>query len=182
MHNRRVLLLGVLAGAAVPLAGCMNKPLRPVNPDGTYCFSIGKPTWRRLTCTTEPVPSLEAEVRAKRFEALPGALTLYVVRHRWGDTANQVSVAIDEHSGINTIPVSLLRFRLSPGRHRLVLVWEGRGVEHYVDGAAGEVQFVELVGSVWSWRSSYSWEGGSGSRTMARASTAKLIADVDLAR
>lgn len=49
-----------------------------------------------------------------------------------------------------------------------------------VAGAAGEVRFVELVGSVWSWGSTYRWENGALESARERAIASKLIADIDM--
>lgn len=81
---------------------------------------------------------------------------------------------------IVTIPASVLRMRLKPGEHVLSREWEGRKTEHKVKGAEGEVRFVELVGSVWSWGSSCGWEDTPIEKSVARARSSKLSADVDL--
>jgi len=170
-------LVGV---AVVPLAGCMTKPLRPVNADGTYCFRIGRIYRQTLTCTTEPVPTATAETEAKHFAGSAEVLTIYVLRKRWGDTRNQVPLAVDGRALVQTIPDSLVRIRLAPGEHQLTLDWEGHESERRVSGAAGEVRFVELVGSVWSWSSTYRWEEGSLADSRRRALASKFIADLDL--
>jgi hypothetical protein len=69
--QRRTLLIGLAAVGLVPLSGCMTKPLRPVNADGTYCYRIGKSYRPKLTCTPTAVPTDAAEADAKRFEADP---------------------------------------------------------------------------------------------------------------
>ena len=55
LARRRTLLFAV-GGAALLTAGCMTKPLRPANADGTYCFRIGKSYRPMLTCTPAPIP------------------------------------------------------------------------------------------------------------------------------
>ena len=57
LPQRRTLLIGLAAVGLVPLAGCMTKPLRPVNADGTYCYRIGKSYRSKLTCTPTAVPT-----------------------------------------------------------------------------------------------------------------------------
>jgi hypothetical protein len=42
LPQRRTLLLGLAMVGLAPLSGCMTKPIRPVNADGTYCYRIGK--------------------------------------------------------------------------------------------------------------------------------------------
>ena len=178
--TRRAFGMGLFGLALPPLAGCMTKPLEPVRADGSYCHRTGKRYRPTLTCTVEPVPSLDVEAQAKMFEANRGALTLYVVRKRWGDVRNQVVTSFDGRRRVTTIPESLIRVRLKPGEHRLALEWEGSLSEFVVSGAAGEVRFVELVGSVWSWGSSYRWENGSLHSSLDRAISSRLIADLDM--
>lgn len=180
MTNRRRILVASCGVAVVPLAGCMTKPPRPANADGSYCFRIGKTYRQKLTCTAEPVPTAAAEEQAKQFEGTAGALTIYVLRKRWDDASNRVPLVVDGRARILTIPESLVRIRLTPGDHRLALEWGGRILEQPVSGAGGEVRFVELVGSVWSWTSSYHWEEGSLANSRERALRSKLIADLDL--
>ena len=41
--DRRQLLAAALGGTALLTTGCMTKPLRPANADGTYCYrKIGR--------------------------------------------------------------------------------------------------------------------------------------------
>ena len=93
--SRRTVL--VASGLVALLGtGCMTKPMQPANPDGTYCFGVGKWYRRTLTCTPTPIPPESVEVQAKRFEPAPGLLTVYVVRKRWGDAVNQVRLTVDD--------------------------------------------------------------------------------------
>ena len=181
MLNRRVIALGLLGSLIGPLVGCMSQPLRPVNADGTYCFTV-KNMSRFKICTPEPVPAPAVEAEVKRFEPDPEALTLYVVRKRWADSVNLVAVSLDGHTPVTTIPASLIRARLKPGEHRLALKWDGRSTELMVSGSAGQVRFVELAGSAWAWGSAYRWDTGSAESLQQLASSAKLIADLDLRR
>ncbi len=180
MKNRRTFALGLLGAALVPLSGCMSKPLQAVNPAGTYCYSIGKRPRNKLTCTPEPVPPPSVEADVKRFEASANALTLYVVRKRWGDARDPAVVSFNGRTRVTTIPESLIRVRLKPGEHRLSVEWGGRSTQHGVSGAAGEVRFVELVGWFWSWGGEFRWEEGSPEGSRTRATSSKLIADLDM--
>jgi hypothetical protein len=44
----------------------------------------------------------------------------------------------------------------------------------------GEVRLVELVGSVWSWGSTYRWESDALASARERAIACKLLADIDM--
>ena len=180
MNIRRTIGIALLGLGMLPLVGCMTKPLQPVRADGTYCHKIGKSYRPTLTCTTDAVPSIEVEAQAKRFEPSAEALTVYVLRKRWGDARNLVVTSIDGRRQVTTIPESLVRIRLKPGEHRIALSWEGSSSDIVVAGAAGEVRFVELVGSVWSWGSTYRWENGVLESARERAIASKLIADIDM--
>ncbi len=170
--------LGVLALGAVFGAGCMTKPLRPANADGSYCFATGKSYRRSLTCTAAPIPSEQVEAAAKRFEAVPGMLTVYVVRKRWADAANVVGLVLDARPRIVTVPESFVRLRLKPGSHSLIADWaEGRRSMDFT-GAAGEVLFVELIGSAWTWGSNYRLERGDPAESRARVTAVRMVADV----
>lgn len=179
LTHRRSVLTGLLAAGLVPLAGCMSKPVRPANSDGTYCHAIGKWHSRKLTCTTAPIPSEQAEAQAKRFEAAAGLLTVYVVRKRWGDARNVVRLTADLGPAIVTVPESFVRLRLKPGAHKLVADWDEGRAALDITGTAGEVLFVELIGSVWSWGSSYRLESGDPGESRTRALGLRMVADVD---
>lgn len=139
LPQRRTLLIGLAAVGLVPLAGCMTKPMRPANADGTYCFATGKSYSRKLTCTTAPIPSKQVETAAKRFEAAPDRLTVYVVRKRWGDARNAIRLTPDMGAASVTVPESLVRLRLKPGSHTLAADWDEGRASIDIGGAAGEV-------------------------------------------
>lgn len=180
VFTRRTLLIGLATTGLVPLSGCMTRPPRPVNADGTYCHSVGKRPRPTLTCTPEAVPSAAVEAEAKRFEAVPGALTVYVLRRRWGDASVVVPITVDGVVRASTIPESLVRLRLKPGVHRLQATWEGRSTGIDVAGQAGEVRVVELNGSGWAWGASFDWQLAGLDDTKSRAAMSKLVADIDL--
>lgn len=120
---------------------------------------------------------MTADARAKRFEAVPGSLVVFVVRHRWADTVNVVNLGIDEVAPVATVPASLVRLVLAPGAHRLKFEWrKGKG-EMEVRGDAGQALFVDLVGSLWAWNEWYRLEQGEPS-IRDRAFKCRLVADV----
>lgn len=176
--SRRRTLLFAVGGSALLTAGCMTKPLRPTNADGTYCFRIGKSYRPTLTCTPAPIPSEAIETDAKRFEPTAGKLTVYLVRKRWGDSQNVVRVSSNDGSAVDTVPESFARWRLPAGGHRLSVRWPEGSASLDVAGAAGEVVFVEVVGSVWAWGSTYRLERGDAAESRQRAMPLRLVADV----
>ncbi len=187
MHNdprthRRTLLLGLAAGGLLPLVGCMTKPVQPVNADGTYCDRIGKAYRPKLTCTPEAIPTAAVEAEAKRFEGTAGALTVFVLRRSWGDASVVVPVTVDGAVGAATIPESLVRIRMAPGKHRLSAKSDGLSADIDIEGQAGEVRFVELKGSGWGWGNTFSWKDISLEDGRERALATKLVGDVHWAR
>jgi hypothetical protein len=180
--RRSVTLFAFAAMGLVPLTGCMIKPLQAVNADGTYCFRNGKGALTKLTCTPAPVPAAQVENDAKRFAPDSQALTVYVLRHSLNDATTVLPFQVDGLTGATTIPESLVRLRLKPGSHRLAVQWEGQTHSIEVDGQAGELRAVELVGSGWAWRTRFQWKAAQADATKSRAQTAKLVADLDLRR
>lgn len=189
--HRRTLLVALVCGLA-PLAGCMTLPLRPVNSDGTYCHrinmrgGIGQPDRRResyrakATCTPTVVPTDAVEAEAKRFDVDPTSLTVYVLRNRWNDASMVVPVTVDGATSTATIPDSVVRLRLKPGIHRLSAQWQGRKIDINVDGRAGNLRVVELIGSAWAWGTSFEWKEAYADAVKGRARASKLVADLDL--
>jgi hypothetical protein len=179
MHQRRTLLLGLGATVLAPLAGCISKPLQPINADGTYCHRIGRGLGRKLTCTPTAVPTDSEEAQAKRFDADPDSLSVYVLRRRWGDAGVVVPVLVDGAAAASTIPESLVRLRLRPGTHRLTAQWQGQALDVVIQGRAGDLRVVELVGAGWAWGSSFRWEPVQAEGVKSRAQASKLVADLD---
>ncbi|MBK8064712.1 MAG: hypothetical protein IPK29_12110 [Betaproteobacteria bacterium] len=176
--SRRRALLFAAGSSALLTAGCMTKPLRPANADGTYCYRIGRSYRPTLTCTPTPIPSEAVEADAKRFDPAPGQLTVYLVRKRWGDAKNVVRVSSDGASSVDTVPESFARWRLPAGSHRLAVTWPEGSATLDIAGAAGEVVFVEVIGSVWVWGSNYRLERGDAAESRQRAMPLRLVADV----
>lgn len=170
--------LGVLGFGALLTTGCMTKPMRPANPDGTYCFATGKSYRRKLTCTLAPIPSEAVEADAKRLEPAPDVLTVYVVRKRWGDATNQVRLTVDDGMPVVTTPESFVRLRVRPGSHQLTATWSEGTAALSIAGAAGEVKLVELVGSVWAWGSTYRLDLGDATGLRDRVAPLRMVADV----
>jgi hypothetical protein len=180
LNQRRTLLLAMGTATLAPLAGCMSKPLRPVNADGTYCHQIGKSYSPKRTCTPTAVPTDAAEAEAKRFDADPASMTVYVLRRRWGDVGDVVPVTVNGATTVSTIPESMVRLRVKPGSHRVSAQWEGRQVDIDVEGRAGDLRIIELVVSSWVWGTRLSWETAQAGAVRSRAHASKFVADLDL--
>lgn len=177
MNPRRTLMLGLGAALLAPLAGCMSPPRRALNADGSYCHSNGKPSRRVLTCTDAAVPTDAAA--ALSFQPQAGALTVYVLRKRWGDVAHPVRVQVDERPAAVTVPQSLVRLVLPPGEHRAVADWQGRRIETRFSGTAGAVLFLDLQAPAWVWEQGCEWKQADADSARARARECRLVADLD---
>ena len=126
------------------------------------------------------MPSAEDDLKAKRFTPEVDALTVYVVRHRWADGHQLVPVTVDDGTTVVTVPESIIRLRLRPGRHILSAAWENKTATLPVEGASGSLQFVQLAGAVYSWSSSYAWVTGDAEDARHRALKSRLIADIEV--
>jgi hypothetical protein len=176
--SRRALVLALLTAGSGALAGCMSKPIRAVNADGTWCYRVGNSLRYRRTCTSVVVPAAEVEAQAKSFEAQADVLTVYVVRRRWGDAANLLRLVIDRELSGEIVPESFVRVRLRPGSHELRAEGADGRASLQIDGAAGQVRFIELVGSVWPWGSSYAFREGEVAETRKRILQVRMVADL----
>lgn len=176
--SRRRALLFAAGSSALLTAGCMTKPLRPANAGGTYCYRIGRSYRPTLTCTPTPIPSEQVEADVKRFEPTQGKLTIYLVRKRWGDSKNVVRISADGAPAVDTVPESFARWRLPAGSRRLTVTWPEGSATLDITGAAGEVVFVEVIGSVWAWGSNYRLERGDAAESRLRALPLRLVADL----
>lgn len=177
MNPRRTLMLGLGAALLAPLAGCMTPARRALNADGSYCHSNGKPSRRVLTCTDTAVPADAAT--ALSFQPQAGALTVYVLRQRWGDVAHPVRVQVNERPAAVTVPASLVRLVLPPGEHRAVAEWQGHRTETQFAGAAGAMLFLDLHAPAWVWEQGCEWKRADEASTRTRARSCQLVADLD---
>ncbi|MBL8278679.1 hypothetical protein EXH51_24320 [Pelomonas saccharophila] len=169
-------MVSLAALSGVQLTGCAEPPRKAA--DGRYCYHAKTHSGSRPTCTPGAVPDLTADAQAKQFVPVPDKLVVYVVRNRWGDAVNVVNLAFDGGSLVSTTPASLVRFVLTPGTHRLAFEWKkGRGDLEF-RGEAGQVLFVDLVGSLWFWGESYRMEIG-GPALRDKALKSRLVADVN---
>ncbi len=178
MKMFRTAVLGVAMSMAFLLGGCAHRWEQPLRADGSYCFVIGKA--HHSTCTVQPVPTAEVDAAAKRFQPDSEALVVYVVRNRWADAGNLVPVSVDAASALMTVPDSMFRVRLAPGQHRLTLSWHGQSSTQTVEGRAGDVRFVQVVGHVWSWSNRYAWDADDADGAQTLALNSRLIADTDM--
>lgn len=128
----------------------MTKPLRSANADGAYCHRTGKGYRPKLTCTPGPIPTEQLKALARQFAATPDRLTVYVVRNRWGDTGHVLRLYSPAAAAIDTVPETFARWRLPPGQHRLTLTWSEGTTTLAVGDQAGDVLFVEVIGTVWA--------------------------------
>ncbi len=175
MDKQRTILVATL-GAAVLLAGCAT----PRAPDPTaevpHCYKSNK--GRVIACTPTAAPSLNADAEAKRFVPDRDALTVYVVRRNWGDGRNFVKVYPDGGTGVDTLPDTMVRFKLNPGTHSVAFEFDGKRQSTTVAGQAGEIRFVRIDGTVWAWKSTYGWASEPEAATRERAVKTRLVADV----
>lgn len=180
MQSLRALGAALLVVFILQLIGCTTTQVSTSRLDDRHCFKIGKSYRPTLICTVEVLPSAETVESAKRFEPNADSYTVYVLRTRWGDVRNHLVASVDGRAPVTTVPGSLVRLRLKPGEHVLAFEWEDKVKELHVVGGPGDLHFVEIVGSVWSWGSTYEWEHNKLVSLRNNATAATLISDIDL--
>ncbi|MDO9072545.1 MAG: hypothetical protein Q8R98_23295 [Rubrivivax sp.] len=168
--------LFALAAVVAALAGCATVPPPDPAAEIPHCYKTNK--GRTIACTSAPVPSLNADADAKRFAPDPNAFTVFVVRRNWGDGRNFVKVHPDNGPGVETLPNTMVRLKFQPGAHAIAFEFEGKRQSIAVEGRAGDVRFVRIDGTVWSWKSSYAWASDSEASIRERALKARLVGDV----
>jgi hypothetical protein len=157
------------------LAGCATRPAPDPTAEAPYCHRTNK--GRVIACTTTRAPSLNVDAQAKQFAPDPTALTVYVVRRNWSDGRHVVKVQADGGASVETLPNTMVRYKLKPGAHEITFDFEGQRPAVTVEGKAGEVRFVRLDGMVWAWRSTFTWATEAQEAIRERSQTARLIAD-----
>lgn len=175
IHRRELVAMAVMLSGLL-MTGCADKP--SAVPRDRYCYRAHRRSGSRATCTPGPIPDAAVDAQAKRFEPVPGKLTVYLVRNRWGDAVNMVFVGISGGRMVPTVPASYVRFVMTPGPHRLVFQWEKGNGELDVHGEAGRLLFVDLVGSLWFWNERYRLDHGD-QHSQERTLKSRLVADVD---
>lgn len=176
MPSRRQ-LLQILGGVSAGLlAGCATNDPAPLEDSRTYCLKTAR--LKKLICTPERIPPAAIEAEAKRFEPVTDAFTLYVVRWSWVDAVKPLAFVIDATTQIVTLPKSLVRLRLSPGRHQLHFEWDGAIRRFDFEARVGEVKFVEIAGSATPWDQSFYWSDADPAGARERANGSRLIADI----
>lgn len=162
------------------MAGCATRMPVGLEANGAYCQRLGRRPRQKVACTPGPVPPDSTDADAKRFDGAPRALTLYVLRHRWLDAHRAIEVRVNGRAVAATVPASLLRLIVPPGRHALAVEWDGRRAEVFVEGSIGEVRTIELVGSSWFWGDRFVWQPSTVDDLRRRAAGTRLVADVSL--
>jgi hypothetical protein len=123
MPSQRLFLIFLIASGAL-LAGCATPPPPDPAAELPHCYKTNK--GRVIACTQAPAPSLNADADAKRFTPDPTALTVYVVRRNWGDGRHFIKVQADGGPTVETLPNTMVRYKLKPGTHTIAFEFEGQ--------------------------------------------------------
>ena len=174
--TRRLCVILTSALVASLLAGCATPTGADPSAEAPYCYKARK--GRVIACTRVPAPSLNADAQAKRFTPDPNALTVYVVRRNWGDGGRFVKISADNEMAAETLPNTMVRFKLKPGTHTFTLDFEGERQVATVDGKAGDLRFLRIDGTVWAWKSTFVWATDGEDAIRERAYKARLVADL----
>lgn len=174
---RRRLLLAALP-LSLGLTGCASAPRRDRDPEGAYCHRSRLERYRKGPCISNGIPSRSVDLAAKRFESNPDLLTVFVVREHWMDGPDLVTVLVDDMQVGETLPDTMIRLQLKPGAHALALRFADQHDRLQVAGRAGDVRFVHLRGSGFSWNVKYALVASSAEALQDRAQRSRLVADV----
>lgn len=176
MTSRRQLIQVLISASVILLTGCATQDAPRADDTRTYCVKTGLK--KRKICTPERIPPASVEAEAKRFEPTAGAFTLYVVRSTWIDRAVPLTFMLDDTAPVGTLPRTLVRMRLSPGRHKLSFKWDGKIRSVEFDARAGDVKLNEIAGASTLWAESYYWSDADPAGARERARKSRLIADL----
>lgn len=174
--TRRLSLILTSVLATGLLAGCATRTGADSSVEAPYCYKTSK--GRAIACTRVPAPSLNADAQAKRFTPDPNAFTVYVVRRNWGDGGHFVKISADNAMAAETLPNTMVRFKLKPGTHTFTLDFEGERQVATVDGKAGDLRFLRIDGTVWAWKSTFVWATDGEDAIRNRAYKARLVSDL----
>lgn len=133
-----------------------------------------------IACTRTPAPSPDEDAAAKRFLPDPSALTVYVVRRNWADAIRVVPVQAGSGPAVDTLPDTMIRMRLAPGRHDISFLSDGVRQVTTVEGRGGDLRFLRIEGVNWAWQQGFTWIEEPQEATRRRALEARLVADVTL--
>lgn len=159
---------------ALLLAGCASMAFEGYQPDGRYCFRISK----QKVCTTDPVPTVEAEAQAKQFTSQPDRTVVWIVRNAPLDPFGKVTVKADSEVLV-MLPHTVTRVVLPPGPIKLIASVGSREIDAMtIAGKPGEQLFVEVHADVGLFATYFSLRrmpDGDGQR---KALASKLTKDV----
>ena len=157
-----------LVGCATPIDQLAEKP---------YCHTD---RGRNAFCTKESTPSLKRDEESKKFDSVPEALTVYVVRY-WGDGHHPLEISFDGGASMETVPNSMIRLRVKAGSHQISFSVGGKTFNRTISGLAGEVRLLGITGTDWSWgSSSHTWSDDSDDQVKRHALRSRLIKDMTL--
>ena len=164
-----------LATVILLLTSCAVLPTRGDRPDGRYCVMVAKKT----ACTESPAPTAEQEAKAKQFAAESGKHIVWLIRNATFDSRQKWSIAVAGKK-VETLPYTLSRVIVQPGRHSVALDTSRGTSEFFLDAVAGEQTFVELVVQFGLVRTTVSLRHVSAEVGRPKALAARLINDIRL--
>lgn len=173
--TRRPAALLALLAAATLATGCASGP-EPLRADGSHCYRNAAN--RRPVCTTGAVPDAAADAQARQLAADPVALTVYVLRRSRPDTQSRLALLADGRAVAETVPSSLVRLRLAPGRHALAVEVDGHRLTAEVSGQSGGVQFLHLDSEQTLTGARHAWRTVDEATLRPLLAGTRLVADV----
>lgn len=172
----RVAALGLLLG----LTACGSVPYQVQDVHGLPCMTFRKTHGPQRMCAANPAPPAEVARAIQTFTPDPaGAQVLVKLLDRAGAT-RPLSLRVNGQAVADLVPGGLVRLRLSPGAHELVVAWGREQATLPVQVRAGDVQFAEVGGRFRFRDIGFGWNAPDPVGAWQRAIHARVIADVDL--
>lgn len=164
-----------LASVVLLLTSCVVLPTRGDRPDGRYCVMVA----RKTACTESPAPTAEQEANAKQFAAESGKHIVWLIRNATFDSQRKWAITVAGRK-VETLPYTLSRVIVPPGRHSVALDTSRETAEVFLDAVAGEQTFVELVVHFGLVRTTVSLRRVPAEVGRPKALAARLINDIRL--
>jgi hypothetical protein len=161
------------------LTGCASSPWPVHEVDGRPCVTFRKTHRPNQICAAAPAPALAVERQVKRFEPDPTAGQVLVHWLERGGATRPLQLGLDGRVVGELVPGGLVRLRLKPGVHELVVAWDGGRAALPLDAAAGRLVFAEIRAPLaWGARR-FAWDLPDPVAARERALGARLLADID---
>lgn len=171
-----VAFLSMLLG----LTACASRPYEVPDVNGVPCMTFRKTHAPKRICAASAAPSAEVAREIKTFTPDPSSAQVLVKLLDRAGATRALMLRVDGQPVAELVPGGLVRLRLSPGAHELAVAWADQQATLPMQVRLGDVRFAEVGGRFKFWDVGFGWNAPDTEGARMRASTARVIADVDL--